>query len=602
VDVNEAYLAMSGYSYEELLELSVRELDAVEQTADTRDHLKKIMDNKIDRFSTVHRRKDGSTFEVDVTVTVLEEENLMVSFVRDVSDIRKMETQYANLFSKMLDGFAVHEIICDDAGEPIDYRFIEVNPAFERLTGIIAEEVIGHTVLEVFPNTESYWIKTYGQVALTGAPITFRNYSADLDKHFEVTAYQPLHGYFACIFVDISQEIKDAKEKSQLQKRVQQAQKMEAIGTLSGGIAHDFNNILAAILGFTELARDELPSWSPAVHQLDEVIKAASRAKELVRQILTFSRQDDQKRMPINVFRVIKEASNFLRATIPTSVQINQNLQRDCGFIFGDATQIHQVLMNLCLNSAHAIGEGPGSIQIDLESVQINESVGSIPPGSYVRLSVRDTGKGIDPSIIERIFDPYFTTKELGRGTGMGLAVVHGIVKEHEGFLEVESEVGQGTVFRILLPIAQELSLIQDEEPEAMPRGQEHILLVDDEEALVRLAEKRLQTLGYQVTAARSSVDALEMVQKDPDRFDLILTDHTMPGLTGTQLAHCVEEINPDLPIILCTGFSGKLTEEDLKEAPIKSVLDKPYTRERLAEVIRTALDEGIQNSDNRFE
>jgi len=313
---------------------------------------------------------------------------------RDVSEMRKAEQEYRNLFSKMFDGFALHKIICR-GGRPADYRFLSVNPAFEKITGLAAKDLLGKTALEVLPNLEQHWIDAYGKVALSGEPSNFEQYTAELDKHFQIAAYCPAPGQFACIFQDITLRKKAEQEKANLETQLRQRHKMEAIGTLAGGIAHDFNNILAAILGYADMALEEIPLWHSAHNQIQEVVKAGNRAKDLVRQILTFSRKEEQHREPVNLYALITEVVVFLRATIPTTIDILLDLDPDCGNLLGNQTQIHQVLMNICTNAAQAMETHGGTLAIILRQFDFSEQtqspIAGLKQGHFLRLDIRDT-------------------------------------------------------------------------------------------------------------------------------------------------------------------------------------------------------------------
>ena len=376
--------------------------------------------------------------------------------------------------------------------------------------------------------------------------------------------------------------------------QLRQAQKMEAIGTLTGGITHDFNNILAAIIGYTDLAIIDIPDGSKARYNLLEAKKAIRRAKELVNQILTFSRQSEQKLIPVKISIIIKEALKLLRASLPTTIEIHKHIERDTGTIKADPTQVHQVLMNLCTNAGHAMREnGGGILDVRLRNVSISKkSEIDLDPGPYVKLTVSDTGHGITPDVLERIFDPYFTTKEKGEGTGLGLSLVHGIVKDHGGTITVESEPEKGTTFHIFFPRIEEAEKGADkvaEEP--LPNGQERILFIDDEFALVDIGKQMLEYLGYKVTTKTDSLEALKLFQEQPHEFDLVITDMTMPNMTGEKLAKELMRIRPDVPIILCTGFCGQITEENAKEIGIKEFAMKPLVMEDLAKTIRKVLN-----------
>ena len=386
----------------------------------------------------------------------------------------------------------------------------------------------------------------------------------------------------------------DISEEKQLQSQLQQSQKMEAIGTLAGGIAHDFNNILMAILGHCDLAETRLAEDSEAIGNLNQVKKAGNRARRLIQQILAFSRMGEQERIALSLTPLIKEALKFLRSTLPTSIEIRDYIEADPGIIEADATQIHQVIMNLSTNAGHAMREEGGTLHVKLIRVEVDRQTAlqyhALHAGPHVRLTVTDTGCGMDSETLEHIFDPYFTTKEVGEGTGLGLSVVHGIVKTHGGTITVESEPGKGTAFHVYFPVIEKDVETQEEDEEPLPTGNERILFVDDEQVILHVAEEMLKQLGYDVVTQKSSVEALELFRAEPDRFDLVITDMTMPKMTGDQLALELMKIRPDIPIILCTGFSHKISEEQAKEIGIKAFVMKPLVRRGMADIIREVL------------
>ena len=380
------------------------------------------------------------------------------------------------------------------------------------------------------------------------------------------------------------------------ERQMQQVLKLQAIGTLAGGIAHDFNNILFPIIGYTELALDDLPKESSTCKSLQEVLKAANRAKELVQQILTFSRQNGRERKPIRVAAIIREALKLLRASIPKTIDIRAQIDDAEGWVMGDPTQIHQVIMNLGTNAYHAMQETGGRIEITLDSVQVDyeetvKRVG-IQMGPHLHLVVKDEGVGMDASVLERIFEPYYTTKEPGKGTGLGLSVIHGIVKNHGGFITVESTPGRGSRFHVYLP---EIGEVDEELPSeagvSMPPGEGRILLVDDEEQIAAMEKQILEKLGYQVTACSGSAEALSIFCARPDHFDLVITDMTMPHMTGDALAQKLREIRPGLPVILCTGYSEMITEEKAVTMGIRKFVLKPVIKDELAAAVRSALE-----------
>jgi signal transduction histidine kinase/CheY-like chemotaxis protein len=396
------------------------------------------------------------------------------------------------------------------------------------------------------------------------------------------------------IATDISR-IKDLeKESLRIQAQLQQAQKMEAIGTLAGGIAHDFNNILSAVIGYTEIALADVPEGSSQHRNLQEVLKAGSRARDLVKQILTFSRQTEQELRPVQIKQIVTETLKLLRASLPTTVKISVDIQSDSA-VLAEPTQIHQVIMNLCTNAAHAMRARGGQLKIDLSNVVLGGSfIGQHPylnPGEYIKLRVIDTGHGMEKAIVDRIFDPFFTTKERGEGTGMGLAVVLGIVKSHGGTITVESEIDEGSTFSIFLPVIMQEVDHEVSVKAPIPTGTESILFIDDEKSLVDLGQQILERLGYKVTIRTSSVEALELFIEQPDKFDLVITDMTMPNMTGDELAGKLMSIREDIPVILCTGYSERISKERAHDLGIKEFILKPIVMRELAIKVRSALD-----------
>ncbi len=396
-----------------------------------------------------------------------------------------------------------------------------------------------------------------------------------------------------CVGIDVTQ-------KWQLEKRLAQSQKMEAIGTLAGGIAHDFNNILSAIMGYTELSLIDIPPDSAVRKNLKQVLKAGGRAKELVQQILTYSRQRENEMQPVKINLIVNEALKLLRASLPSTIRINNNIGSNLA-VMSDPTNIHQVIMNLCTNAGHAMRENGGLLEVSLSDVVIDADFArdhpGLKPGKFVRLTVSDTGHGMSPEVIERIFDPFFSTKKKGEGTGMGLSVVHGIVQSHGGTLTVDSTPGQGSVFKAYFP-AIESERVPDNEPaELMVTGTENILFVDDEAFQADIAKQMLSRLGYRLTTCTSSVEALELFRQSPEQFDLVITDMTMPQMTGDVLAKELISIRPDIPIIVCTGYSDRIDTNIATETGIRELLMKPVVMKDIAQCIRRVLDADIDQS-----
>ena len=389
---------------------------------------------------------------------------------------------------------------------------------------------------------------------------------------------------------------RETRERHEAEERLRHSQKMEALGTLTGGIAHDFNNILSAIVGFAEMLEDDLPHGKAERDYASHIKKAGIRGRDLVKQLLIFSRKTDNEKKPILLSSIVKESAKLLRASIPATVAINVAVREDSGYILADPVQIQQIILNLCTNAYHAMRGKGGSVDIELSGFPVehgNILAKELKPGRYVRLIVRDTGTGMPPHIMDRIFDPFFTTKAAGEGTGLGLSVVMGIVKDTQGHITVDSREGKGTTFTIYFPLVE--SLPDADHPSYSERsfhtGSGKVLLVDDDPALLETGSHILTRLGYAVTCEEKGAKALELVEKDPELFDLVITDQTMPGMTGMELAKKVLAINPDIPIILCTGFSLTVDAESAKNAGIRGFMMKPLTKTEIARAVRDVLE-----------
>ena len=430
--------------------------------------------------------------------------------------------------------------------------------------------------------------------------------AGEMQAHEKITVHEEMGKIFhvtSCPVFDKNSDVqllvhvaKDITEQKRLEKELLQAHKMEAIGTLAGGIAHDFNNILSAIIGFAELAIMDLPGDSDAMSSIDEVLKASRRAADLVKQILTFSRKSDPHIAPLLPQVIVREALKMLRSSLPTTVDIKENISDSCGRIMADPTSIHQIVVNLCTNALHAMEHEKGILTVTLQQ-KLNppgaEENEGVHQGPFAVLEISDTGHGIEPEIMDRIFDPYFTTKPVDKGTGLGLAVVHGIVKECRGFIRVENKPGGGTAFYVHFPVLSHASstLPHEEIQESPAAVRRRILVVDDEPMIVRLNGVILERLGHSVTTTTVSADAMELISGDPGRFDLVITDQTMPGMTGVELARKILKIRPDMPIILCTGHSAVLSEKDALNMGIKKYLRKPVSRAVLSREVKDVLD-----------
>ncbi|MBW2538898.1 MAG: response regulator [Deltaproteobacteria bacterium] len=483
-----------------------------------------------------------------------------------------------------------------------DLMVTKCNEEFAKLSGYLKEDIEGKMKLSDFVHPADLNImkdgyRKRGQGEKAPAVYEFRWIGKDRKTRYmlnRIAVFSDTSERISSL-IDITDRIEAEKDRKQLEVKLWQAQKMQAVGTLAGGIAHDFNNILAGIIGYTELADLHLDNGSRAKECLRQVLNASERAKGLVKQILTFSRQSKQKQVPVPISPIIKEALKLLRASLSINIEIREDIARNLGLVETDPTQIHQVLMNLCSNATHAMQAKGGILEIKLSRTEIDATFAKqseIRPGPYVCLAVSDKGHGILPEMLERIFDPYYTTKEDGEGTGLGLAVVYEIVKKCNGSIIVESEIEKGSTFYVYFPIVgNEKDEIIKNETELFPTGHERILLVDDNQDLVDIGKEKLEHLGYNVSATNSSKKALELFREQPEQFDMLITDMTMPYMTGAELAEKFMKIRPDIPVVLCTGYSETLTEEKSRIMGIREYLMKPLSIIDLAKTIRRVLD-----------
>ncbi|MCP4579527.1 MAG: response regulator [Deltaproteobacteria bacterium] len=473
-----------------------------------------------------------------------------------------------------------------------------VNPKFCNLTGYSKQEVMGknpNILQSGMAPTELY--KNLWETILAGKEWRgeFQNKKKNGEYYWEDALISPIFNSDGAIahFLAVKEDITNRK---QFQKHLLQTQKMESIGNLAGGIAHDFNNILFPIVGMSEMLLEDLPTNSPEYQSAKEILKASIRGSELVKQILAFSRQSEHKMIPVRVPQILNEVLKLSRSTIPSNIGIKQDVQVGLGMVMANPTQIHQVAMNLITNAYHAVEPTGGNISVMLRETEFSRddlSDGSLEPGRYAILSISDTGCGIDQSIMDKIFDPYFTTKAKGKGTGLGLAVVYGIVKEHLGDIKIYSEIEKSTTVEVFLPLIEDSTEDKSiKKVEGIQTGTEKILLVDDDESIAGLEKQMLERLGYEVTSKTSSLDVLETFRAHPDNFDLIVSDMTMPNLTGDQLSRELLSIRPGIPIIICTGFSEKINKENAQFLGIKGFLMKPVAKFDMAQMVRRVLDE----------
>jgi len=490
---------------------------------------------------------------------------------------RKSEAKY----EKMMKAIKDPVYICTQ-----DYKIQYMNPSMIDRVGYNATGELCYEALHNL-NDKCSWCKNYlffkeGHVEKNiVSPQDSRTYNVSS------SSFKNDDGSYSKISV-----FRDITDYTEMQKRLQQSQKMESIGNLAGGIAHDFNNILSSIIGFTELSLDVVEKGNELEGDLQEIYIAGLRAKDLVKQILTFARKSDEAIKPIQVNIIAKEVLRFLKSSIPSTIQINDTTISD-SFIMGSSTQVHQILMNLCTNAAQAMEDKGGVLDVSVKDKAIGrEDIVGLKLGEYIEIKVTDTGKGISQQYINNIFEPYFTTKPVNEGTGMGLAVVHGIVESYGGKIIVDSNIDEGTSFYIYLPITKKRKMYTHIEKEELPFGDEKILFVDDEAAVAKMGSRILEGLGYSVTTRTSSVEALQFFRAEPNEFDLIISDMTMPNMTGDELSVELMKIRPDIPVVLCTGYSKKMSEKAALEIGIKAFASKPITKADLAKTVRKVLDE----------
>jgi PAS domain S-box-containing protein len=610
IDVNDQAARSLGYTREELGTLSIFDIDPLVNTENWGGIWQRLLEMEgFDVFETVHRRKDGHEFPVEITSNLLEYggQQFAVTFVQDITERKRSaraleasEQRYRNLFNEA----PVMYVITDN--RPEEPYIKDVNNMFLDILGYRREDVLDAPLVRYYTEDSKRRVLAEGgyQRAMSGA---FMLEERDLQTRTGRIVNTLLHSLpeydvdgrvigTRAMFLDITERKIAEQEAKQLEAQLLQAQKMEAIGTLAGGIAHDFNNILSAVIGYSELSLYDVTKDSPVHRNLQQIYTAGLRARALVQQILMFSRKDERELRLLPPAPLVKEALNLLRSTLPATIEICQRFGSGIYPILADPTQIHQIVMNLCTNAAHAMEPEGGRLDVMLTQVRLSERDTQLhpglEPGDYLKISIQDTGRGISPEIMSKIYDPYFSTKDKDKGTGLGLAVVHGIVQSYGGAISAYSEMNCGTTFNIYIPSQRDQIADERQEEPGLPRGSEHVLLVDDEPTLVDVGQQMLERLGYRVSIASGSMAALKIFRNAPHAIDLVITDMTMPKMTGDKLAVELLTIRPELPIILCTGYSINISAEKALTMGIKAFLYKPIVEVDLARVVRKVLDE----------
>lgn len=542
-------------------------------------------------------RPDGRCAEVrQIPFPVpLEQGRGFILLVKDITEEKRIEREISisrDFLQTVIENSPDGIIIVDSMG-----TILSINGAVEKFFGYTREELIGKHTSELVvsdPDVRRRVRKAMEELLENGFAIYETRHLAKDGRIVEIESTARMLKDKDGKIVGGVAILRDVSERKREEQRLRQVQKMEALGTLAGGIAHDFNNILAAIMGYAELSLQQLEPGSSVYDNLEHILQAAIRARDLVRHILTFSRQSEGERRLLRLEPIIVESVKLLRALIPSTIEIRHHIQDKDAIVIGDPVQIEQIIMNLGSNASHAMRTSGGTLDIGLMKKTLTpeelREYTELAPGTYVVLWIKDTGPGIPKEIQHRIFDPFFTTKEVGQGTGMGLAVVLGIVKKMNGTIKVESELGKGTVFTILLPAAEQDAPQKERFEELPPVGNERILFVDDEQPIVESISSFLKSLGYKVTSCRNAGEAFNLFSREPSSFDVIITDQTMPGITGFELAIKARAIRNDIPIILCTGYSETVSEEDVKKVGINELVMKPISKQELACAVRKAL------------
>ncbi len=536
---------------------------------------------------------------VDYICKPIKEPQIVLSKVKVFCDLHLAKRKVEESLISVRESEAQWQLTFDAIGDMVviqdtDFHMLQVNKATLDFFKLQREEIVGKKCFDIFcPDKELCKRCPILAVKEELVPKTVEMSLGVPQRDFQVTISPIINSNNE--FIGVVHIVKDISKQKHLESQLRQAQKMEAIGTLAGGIAHDFNNILTPIVGYANLLRIQVSGDVQLQQGLDTIMEAAGRATELVKQILSFSRRQEQEMIPLNVQTIVKEVLKLLHSTLPTTIELQQEINMDCGQIMADPTQVHQLLMNLCTNSSYAMINEGGVLKVTIQCYDLQDDERTqfphLFPGNHLCIEVSDTGCGMTEELQKRIFEPYFTTKVKGQGTGMGLSVVHNIIMSHKGDIHVSSKTGKGTTFKILFPIIkQEAKNVPSNEETPLAEGTEHVLLVDDEQSVRDVHREMLISLGYRVTTASDGQQALDLFRADTAQFDLLFTDMTMPGLTGAELSRESLLLRPDLPIIICTGFSDLLDSSQAEKLGISAFLYKPVTLANMARIMKKAL------------
>ncbi len=600
-----------GYSVQEFLSGKVPYADIIppEDIQRVANEVKGYSEKGVEKFEHIPYRivrKDGKVIWVADYTNILRDNTGNIThylgYIIDITGmkealelLKESEQRFKDIIFSMADW--VWEI--DKNG-----KYTYVSGKVKKHLDYEPDELTGKMVFDLSPASEAARLKKiFAEIASQKKPIIdlenqvlskkgegiflLTNGVPILDETGELKGYRGVN-------INITERKRNEESRQKLVEQLHQAQKMEAIGDLAGGIAHDFNNILCTMMGYAELTLDDIPKGSLARDNLEKVVYAAERAKELVKQILTFSRKGDREHKPLYLHKVLKDAIGLLRASLPSTIEIRQKIKETPNPVMANLTQIHQVIMNICTNAAHAMKGKPGILEIGLREVDlcdISVKGKELEPGRYQQLIFSDNGRGMTPEVVKRIFEPYFTTKSKEEGTGMGLAVVHGIVKSHNGDITVYSEPGKGSTFQVFLPVSKDKKITDTTVSQDIPGGNERLLFVDDEQILTDMGKQMLERLGYKVDTMTSSIEALALFRQHPGKYDLVITDHTMPNMTGLEMAEQLKQIRPDIPVIICTGFSDIIDKDNYRSKGINGFMMKPFIKKDVAPVIRDVLE-----------